>query len=71
MAIFSSKKASDVEAAPIDEKNYVQDHSSGDFVADDGAVPAETFVMGDSWIAKTQRLAGKLGVEQRGIERGQ
>jgi len=70
MAIFSLKKEADVENAGVDEKHYVQDHSSGDFVPDDGAVPAETFVMGDSWIAKTQRLAGKLGVEQRGIERG-
>lgn len=34
-----------------------------------GAVPGESFEYGDSWYAKMQRLAGKLNVEQRGIER--
>ncbi len=43
--------------------------NSEEYVPDDGAVHAETFVLGDSWYAKTQRLAGKFGVEQRGIER--
>jgi len=58
-------KENDVEAA-VDEKQY----SSGEYIPDDrGAVPAETFVVGDSWYARTQRLAGKFGVEQRGIER--
>lgn len=34
-----------------------------------GAVPGESFAYGNSWYAKMQRLAGKLNVEQRGIER--
>ncbi|KAG9201207.1 hypothetical protein G6514_005936 [Epicoccum nigrum] len=38
-------------------------------MADDGAVPGETFVQGDSLYAKIQRLAAKFHVEQRGIER--
>lgn len=33
------------------------------------AVPGETFEYGTSTYAKLQRLAGKLHVEQRGIER--
>lgn len=34
-----------------------------------GAVPGESFEYGDSLYAKLQRFAGKLNVEQRGIER--
>lgn len=34
-----------------------------------GAVAGESFEVGDSWYAKLQRIAGKYGVEQRGIER--
>lgn len=66
-----SKKTSDVEALPVDqsEKVAVTGSDSGDYVSDEGAVHADTFVLGDSWYAKTQRLAGKFGVEQRGIER--
>ena len=41
----------------------------GKLMAEDGAVPGDTFIIGDSWYAKTQRLAGKLKIEQRGIER--
>ncbi|PPJ50026.1 hypothetical protein CBER1_06793 [Cercospora berteroae] len=36
---------------------------------EDGAVPGESFEYGSGWYAKVQRLAGKLNVEQRGIER--
>lgn len=39
------------------------------YVADDGAVPGESFEYGDSTYAKLQRLAGKFNIEQRGIER--
>ncbi|KAK5165872.1 Purine-cytosine permease fcy21 [Saxophila tyrrhenica] len=41
----------------------------GKLMAEDGAVPGDTFEIGDSWYAKTQRLAGRLKIEQRGIER--
>jgi hypothetical protein len=45
-------------------------HRSGSVVVDeDGAVPGEAFEYGDGIVAKLQRLAGKWGVEQRGIER--
>jgi hypothetical protein len=60
-----SKKSADIEALPVSEK-----HIDGiDYIPDEGAISAETFVVGDGWYAKTQRLAGKFGVEQRGIER--
>lgn len=49
--------------------HFANETDSSVFTADEGAVHAETFVVGDSWYAKTQRLAGKFGVEQRGIER--
>ncbi len=63
-----SKSDVDIESAPVREKT-TNENDSGEYVPDDGAVHAETFVIGDSWYAKTQRLAGKFGVEQRGIER--
>lgn len=34
-----------------------------------GAVHGESFVAGNTLYAKLQRLAGRFGVEQRGIER--
>jgi hypothetical protein len=39
--------------------------------ADDNghAVPGETFELGSGWYATAQRFAGKLKIEQRGIER--
>ena len=66
-----SKKRADVEANTTNAEKpaYSNENDSGEYVPDDGAVTAETFVLGDSWYAKTQRLAGKFGVEQRGIER--
>ncbi|KAG9248482.1 permease for cytosine/purines, uracil, thiamine, allantoin-domain-containing protein [Calycina marina] len=53
----------DIEAA---KQHTIESDAS---VNDEGAVATETFVIGDSWYAKAQRLAGKYGVEQRGIER--
>jgi len=39
-------------------------------LVDEGnAVPGESFEIGDSFYAKAQRLAGKMRIEQRGIER--
>ncbi len=65
MGPFSKKN--DIEAG--EKPTFTNEADSGDFVPDEGAVAAETFVIGDSLYAKTQRLAGKFGVEQRGIER--
>ena len=36
---------------------------------DTGAVHSESFAYGDGLYAKLQNFAGRLGVEQRGIER--
>lgn len=49
------------------EKNAVV----GDNLYEDptGAVPGESFEIGDSLYARLQRLAGKFNIEQRGIER--
>lgn len=44
-------------------------HSSISYADGVGAVHGESFEYGNSWYAKMQRLAGKLNVEQRGIER--
>lgn len=60
------KNAQSFEASPT-EPNLVKHH--GKFMAEDGAVPGDSFEIGDTWYAKTQRLAGKLRIEQRGIER--
>jgi hypothetical protein len=49
------------------EKNAaVGDHQYEDSA---GAVPGESFEIGNSLYARLQRLAGKLNIEQRGIER--
>lgn len=44
-------------------------HRSSITPDESGAVPGETFVAGNSVYAKLQRLAGRFGLEQRGIER--
>ncbi|RAK91047.1 purine-cytosine permease [Aspergillus costaricaensis CBS 115574] len=53
---------SDLEKAPQVGKTPMDDSS-------DGAVPGESFMYGNSLYAKLQRLAGKLNIEQRGVER--
>ncbi|KAI9924974.1 hypothetical protein ASPWEDRAFT_45096 [Aspergillus wentii DTO 134E9] len=53
----------DIEKAPqVGNVPFVDDTS-------DNAVRGESFVYGNSLYAKIQRLAGKLNIEQRGIER--
>lgn len=70
MGPFTKEKSTvDVEQTGGEKPAYTKDNSSGDYVTDEGAVPAETFVIGDGFFSKMQRIAGKLGVEQRGIER--
>jgi hypothetical protein len=51
------------------EKQSRGDNSSKESIGDEGAVAAETFIIGDSFYAKAQRFATKFGVEARGIER--
>ncbi|EHL02201.1 putative Purine-cytosine permease fcyB [Glarea lozoyensis 74030] len=67
MGVFSKRPVGDIEALP--EKRSTSENDSAASHRDDGAVAAETFVVGDSFYAKAQRAAGKFGVEQRGIER--
>ncbi|KAG9230179.1 putative purine-cytosine permease fcyB [Amylocarpus encephaloides] len=69
MGPFSKRSPlDDIEALP--EKSSTNEKDSSEYIPDDtGAVPSETFLVGDSFYARAQRLAGKLGVEQRGIER--
>ena len=66
---MSYKKEYDVETAPSEKPTFNNETDSTEYIGDEGAVPAETFIVGDSFYAKAQRLAGKFGVEQRGIER--
>ena len=49
------------------ESGLVKQH--GKLMQEDGAVPGETFEIGDTFYAKAMRFAGKLKIEQRGIER--
>ena len=58
----------DVETGEV-EKNGQVDNGSTDYIGDEGAVHAETFITGDSLYAKLQRFATQFGVEARGIER--
>jgi hypothetical protein len=42
---------------------------AGSIVSNHNAIPGESFEIGNGWYARAQRLAGKLKIEQRGIER--
>lgn len=53
----------------VTEGEEEKKHSSISYTDGVGAVHGESFEYGNSWYAKMQRLAGKLNVEQRGIER--
>jgi hypothetical protein len=64
----SAEKAADYDVEGAQEK-HASPNTSSEYVGDEGAVHAETFLVGDSMYAKIQRLATKFGVEARGIER--
>jgi hypothetical protein len=49
--------------------NKVDGDGEGSVVSNHNAVPGESFEIGNGWYARAQRLAGKLKIEQRGIER--
>lgn len=53
----------------VAEKTSRGETSSNEYIGDEGAVHAETFIIGDSLYAKVQRFATRFGVEARGIER--
>lgn len=49
--------------------NKVDGDTDGSVISNHNAVPGESFEIGNGWYARAQRLAGKLKIEQRGIER--
>lgn len=56
--------------APSDDSYHKPTQRHGSLEVDEtNAVPGESFEIGNSWYAKAQRLAGKMRIEQRGIER--
>ncbi|PKY02865.1 cytosine-purine permease [Aspergillus campestris IBT 28561] len=57
-----NKKDIDIEKGPQASDTTIDDST-------DGAVPGQSFEYGGSMYARIQRLAGKLNIEQRGIER--
>ncbi|KAF2090441.1 purine-cytosine permease [Saccharata proteae CBS 121410] len=61
----------DVEKAAYPEVSSTPASSKhpASYTVDDGAVPGESFESGNSLYARVQRMAGKLNIEQRGIER--
>lgn len=62
----------DLEKNPVEkavDTDSTDKHTSATFVAEDGAVPGESFFVGDSYYAKAQRLAARFKIEARGIER--
>jgi hypothetical protein len=74
MAITPFTKADDydVETAGAETagaEKHSEINSSSESFGDEGAVHAETFLVGDSLYAKLQRFATGFGVEARGIER--
>lgn len=60
-------KEYDVEAKAVPA--YVNDTGSSDYIGDEGAIPGESLILGDSYYARAQRFANRFGVEARGIER--
>lgn len=68
----------DVEKGTATQQTFDKDGShfnkadgdgDGSVVSNHNAVPGESFEIGTGWYARAQRLAGKLRIEQRGIER--
>ena len=55
----------------VEKQQHVlpQQHRLPPYASDEVVVPKEAFTQGNSTYAKIQRLAGRLKIEQRGIER--
>lgn len=68
---FGLGSRADVEKGPEVDNHLASDSNSNETrdTRSDGAVPGESFVYGNSLYARLQRFAGKLNIEQRGIER--
>nr|OQO13808.1 Purine-cytosine permease fcyB [Rachicladosporium sp. CCFEE 5018] len=65
MTSYDVEKGAHASSDTSDSKPYNPAHITDQH----NAVPGESFEIGNSWYARTQRFAGKLGFEQRGIER--
>lgn len=67
------KNEYDVEGySPTDTEPSTEKHIASRlpvYADDTGAVPGESFAIGNSLYARIQRFAGKYAIEQRGIER--
>ena len=70
----------DVEKGAATQQTFVKDglrfnkadgdgDGDGSVVSNHNAVPGESFEIGTGWYARAQRLAGKLKIEQRCLER--
>jgi purine-cytosine permease-like protein len=66
MGILPIKKTASADGYDVEKHSPA---NSTEYIGDEGAVHAETFVVGDSLYAKLQRFATKTGIEARGIER--
>lgn len=68
---MAEKATHDQKAGVYDSYDSVSPYRHGSIIVPDesGAVHGESFVVGDSLYARLQRYAGKLRLEQRGIER--
>jgi len=68
-----TEKSYDHETSKVAGQAYDLDlerNSSNHTIHNNGhAVPGESFEIGGGWYATAQRFAGKLKIEQRGIER--
>jgi hypothetical protein len=64
-----TEKAYDHETSKSAGHSYNVDLERASDNGNSHAVPGETFELGTGWYARAQRFAGKLKIEQRGIER--
>lgn len=67
MGLLHEKNEFDVERRF--SASYSAPEKHRDYVDESGAVPGDTFDVGTGLTGKLQRLAGRFGLEQRGIER--
>lgn len=68
MSKMSKTADYDVEAKAANPA-FAQETDSSEYIGDEGAIPGESLIIGDSYYARLQRFANRFGVEARGIER--
>lgn len=68
--VFPTKAHHDVEKSSTGDRDTgTGTDTETCYVGSGNAVPEEDFAAGDSLYARIQKIAGRFGVEQRGIER--